>query len=67
VYNSIKDHGYDHIVVPHIHGFGHGENTTNGIESCWSEIKNTNQTVSRLNKDEDLVQELIHIMKLYYA
>ena len=31
--------GYDHQVVPHVNGFGSGENTTNGIESCWSELK----------------------------
>ena len=76
--------------MPHVNGFGFGENTTNGIESCWSEIKRlTNQSSGiqlskedslknlqahvnvgvwrRQFKDANLVEELIHIMKMYYA
>jgi len=89
-YNSLTHEGYDHIVVPHVNGFGSGENTTNGIESCWSELKrltNYYQGIQvtgedpleslqkhvnvgcwrRLNKNEDLLEALIHIIKIYYA
>jgi len=38
-YTRLSREGYDHRVVPHVNGFGSGENTTNGIESCWSELK----------------------------
>ena len=38
-YSSLKQEGYDHRVVLHVDGFGSGYHTTNGIESCWSEIK----------------------------
>jgi len=38
-YSSLSDHGFDHRVVNHSVGFGHGFFTTNHIESIWSELK----------------------------
>jgi len=38
-YAGLAEHGYDHRVVLHNQGFGTGLDTTNGIESCWSQIK----------------------------
>ena len=38
-YSSLAQYGFEHQVVLHVNGFGSGENTTNGIESCWSELK----------------------------
>jgi len=38
-YQRLADLGYIHRVVVHAHGFGRGLDTTNGIESCWSQVK----------------------------
>jgi len=58
-YNTITNEGYDRIVVPHVNGFGSGENTTNGIESCWSEIKRlTNQSRGIQLSQEDALGDL---------
>ena len=42
------------IVIPHVNGFGSGENTMKGIESCWSELKrlaNQSQRIQPNNED----------------
>jgi transposase-like protein len=38
-YNNLRNLGYVHRVVIHARGFGRGLDTTNNIESCWSQIK----------------------------
>jgi len=38
-YGGLGDLDYDDRVVLHVHGFGRGLDTTNGIESCWSQVK----------------------------
>jgi transposase-like protein/IS1 family transposase len=38
-YGGLEDLGYEHRIVIHEEGFGSGLNTTNHIESCWSELK----------------------------
>jgi len=38
-YAGLGNRGYEHRVVIHELGFGAGLDTTNGIESCWSQVK----------------------------
>jgi len=38
-YNSLAARGYQHRIVIHEGGFSRGLDTTNGIESCWSQVK----------------------------
>lgn len=38
-YNRLNDEGFDHHVVPHNDGFGIGSETTNHIESFWSQLR----------------------------
>jgi len=38
-YRGLANLGYEHRVVVHNQGFGRGLDTTNGIESCWSQVK----------------------------
>ena len=48
-YHNLEREGYRHTVVLHVDGFGSGSETTNGIESCWSELK-------RLTKQDQGIQ-----------
>ncbi len=38
-YGNLRNLNYIHRVVVHAAGFGHGLDTTNGIESIWSQVK----------------------------
>ena len=38
-YAGLAEAGFYLRVVLHVDGFGSGQDTTNGIESCWSELK----------------------------
>jgi len=39
-YTQLGELNYEHHVINHQHGFGEGIETTNHIESFWSEIRN---------------------------
>ncbi len=39
VYRNLENIGYEHRVINHFRGFGRGVETTNHIESIWSEMR----------------------------
>ncbi|KAL4464325.1 hypothetical protein ABPG72_017111 [Tetrahymena utriculariae] len=56
-YNFLANEGYEHIKINHSKGYGRAANTTNHIESLWSELKSMNLFDSGFNtNDIDLVQ-----------
>jgi len=52
-YNSLTEEGFEHRVVLHVNGFGSGTETTNGIESCWSELKRLTKYYQGIQVDEN--------------
>ena len=64
-YNNLGEEGYDHVVVPRVNGFGSGTETTNGIESCWSELKRlTNHDQGIRVSESDPLQSLQEYINL---
>ena len=56
-YNNLDALGYDHRVIPHNQGFGEGSETTNHIESFWSQMRSVVEFESgRAPEDFDEIQ-----------
>ena len=53
IYNSLTEEGFEHRVVLHVNGFGFGTETTNGIESCWPELKRLAKYYQGIQVDEN--------------
>jgi len=64
-YSDLAEAGFDHRVVLHVDGFGSGQETTNGIESCWSELKRlTNHSKGIHVSNEDplgILQQFVNV------